>query len=249
MEKPQLKKFAKAYQVLDRTFANIQVYTEYSDEQLGMTYPICLDEIEEYHGKYVNALEKLRKEKEDADDIEINIEYELESVKTDEINYEYILQLIQAFLPKTQEKENIELSSQKMIDEINQYIRWLKKSNPNLAEIMGELWTKIQANPENYRDQYVSSLLEEMIQQTINALLDTFVQKWWVQKEELEFMVANYNPNHERQNGEAELKRTSDYTAYKEHASDPVAKLKYWKTVKNAFEDMMVQNILPLQQR
>ncbi|AOY18376.1 DEAD/DEAH box helicase [Bacillus sp. ABP14] len=249
MEKPQLKKFAKAYQALDRTFANIQVYTKYSDEQLGTTYPIRLDEIEEYHGKYVNVLEKLRKEKEDVDDIEINIEYELESVKTDEINYEYILQLIQAFLPKTQEKENVELSSQKMVDEINQYIRWLKKSNPNLAEIMEELWTNIQANPENYRDQYVSSLLEEMIQQTINALLDTFVQTWWVQKEELEFMVANYNPNHERQNGEAELKRTSDYAAYKEHASDPVAKLKYWKTVKNAFEDMMVQNILPLQKR
>lgn len=247
MEKPQLKKFAKAYQALDRTFANIQVYTKYGDEQLGTTYPIRLDEIEEYHGKYVNALEKLRKEKEDVDDIEINIEYELESVKTDEINYEYILQLIQVFLPKTQEKENVELSSQKMVDEINQYIRWLKKSNPNLAEIMGELWTNIQANPENYRDQYVSSLLEEMIQQTINAFLDTFVQTWWVQKEELEFMVANYNPNHERQNGEAELKRTSNYTAYKEHASDPVAKLKYWKTVKNAFEDMMVQNILPLQ--
>ncbi|MGR5883540.1 type I restriction endonuclease subunit R, EcoR124 family [Bacillus cereus] len=182
MEKPQLKKFAKAYQALDRTFANIQVYTKYSDEQLGTTYPIRLDEIEEYHGKYVNALEKLRKEKEDVDDIEINIEYELESVKTDEINYEYILQLIQAFLPKTQEKENVELSSQKMVDEINQYIRWLKKSNPNLAEIMGELWTNIQANPENYRDQYVSSLLEEMIQQTINAFLDTFVQTWWVQK-------------------------------------------------------------------
>lgn len=249
MEKPQLKKFAKAYQALDRTFANIQVYTKYSDEQLGTTYPIRLDEIEEYHGKYVNVLEKLRKEKEDVDDIEINIEYELESVKTDEINYEYILQLIQAFLPKTQEKENVELSSQKMVDEINQYIRWLKKSNPNLAEIMEELWTNIQANPENYRDQYVSSLLEEMIQQTINALLDTFVQTWWVQKEELEFMVANYNPNHERQNGEAELKRTSDYAAYKKHASDPVAKLKYWKTVKNAFEDMMVQNILPLQKR
>ena len=45
-------------------------------------------------------------------------------------------------------------------------------------------------------------------------------------------MVENYNPNYERQNGEAELKRTSNYNAYKEHTSDPVSKLKYWKTVK-----------------
>lgn len=249
MSKGELKKFAKAYQALDRTFANIQVYTEYSDEQLGTLYPIRFDEIEEYHGKYVNVLEKLRGEREDGEEIEINIEYELESVKTDEINYEYILQLIQAFLPKAEEENQVEFASQKMVGEIDQYIDWLKKSNPKLASIMRELWENIQANPENYRDQYVSSLLEEMIQQTIDALLDRFVQTWYVQKDELSFMVANYNPNHEKQNGEAELKRTSNYEAYKEHTNNPVTKLKYWKTVKNAFENMMVQNILPLQKR
>ncbi|PGE91772.1 type I restriction endonuclease subunit R [Bacillus toyonensis] len=249
MEKAQLQKFAKAYQALDRAFANIQVYTEYNDAQLGTTYPIQLDEIEEYHGKYVNALEKLRKEKEDVDDIDINIEYELESVKTEEINYEYILQLIQAFLPNTREKTEKKPTADKTVDEINQYIGWLKKSNPNLAGIMEELWTNIQANPEAYRDQYVSSILEEMIHRTIDALLDTFVQKWWVQKEELAFMVANYNPNLEKQNGEAELKRTSNYEAYKEHATNPVIKLKYWKTVKSAFEDMVIHDVLPLQKR
>lgn len=249
MEKAQLQKFAKAYQALDRVFANIQVYTEYNDAQLGTTYPIQLDEIEEYHGKYVNALEKLRKEKEDVDDIDINIEYELESVKTEEINYEYILQLIQAFLPNTREKNEKKPTADKTVDEINQYIGWLKKSNPNLAGIMEELWTNIQANPEAYRDQYVSSILEEMIHRTIDALLDTFVQKWWVQKDELAFMVANYNPNLEKQNGEAELKRTSNYEAYKEHATNSVIKLKYWKTVKSAFEDMMIHDVLPLQKR
>lgn len=249
MEKAQLQKFAKVYQALDRAFANIQVYTEYNDAQLGTTYPIQLDEIEEYHGKYVNTLEKLRKEKEDVEDIDINIEYELESVKTEEINYEYILQLIQAFVPNTQEEAEKKPTADKTVDEVNQYIGWLKKSNPNLAGLMEELWTKIQANPEDYRGQYVSSILEEMIQRTINALLDTFVQKWWVQKEELAFMVANYNPNLEKQNGEAELKRTSNYEAYKEHATNPVIKLKYWKTVKSAFEDMMIHDVLPLQKR
>ena len=54
--------------------------------ELGSDYPIELNEIEEYHGKYVNVLEKLRKEKTGLDEIEVNIEYELESVKTEEIN-------------------------------------------------------------------------------------------------------------------------------------------------------------------
>ncbi|MDG0933842.1 hypothetical protein, partial [Bacillus paranthracis] len=90
----------------------------------------------------------------------------------------YILQLIQAFLPNTREDTEKKPTADKTVDEINQYIGWLKKSNPNLAGIMEELWTNIQANPEAYRDQYVSSILEDMIQRTIDALLDTFVQKW-----------------------------------------------------------------------
>lgn len=34
-----------------------------------------------------------------------------------------------------------------------------------------------------------------MIQQAINTLVDGFVGTWWVNRGELAFMVANYNPN------------------------------------------------------
>lgn len=244
-----LKKFAKAYQALDKSFANIQVYTKYSDMTLGVDYPIQMDEIEEYHGKYVNVLERLRQGTGGSEEIEINIEYELESVKTEAINYEYILNLIQAFLPHTQYIEKNAQSNEKAMDEINQYLASLKKSNLKLAGLMETLWTKIQENPEAYRDQHVSSLLEQMIAQAINTLLDEFVGTWYVKKPELSFVVNNYMPNLEKQNGEAELKRTSDYEAYKEHADNPVKKLVYWKTVKQAFEEMMVEEILPLQHK
>nr|WP_232284459.1 hypothetical protein [Bacillus timonensis] len=243
----QLKKFAKAYQALDKAFANIQVYTEYSEAQLGSVYPIQLDQIEEYHGKYVNVLEKLRKEKEDKDNVDVNIEYELESVKTEEINYEYILLLIQAYLQNTHDESEKQPPAEKTVEEINQYLARLKKGNPTLAGLMETLWSNIQANPEAYRDQHVSSLLEQMIQQTINTLVDDFAKTWWVQNDELAFMVANYNPARKKQNGEAELKETSDYEGYKEHTENPVKRLIYWKSVKQAFEEMMIHDILPLQ--
>ncbi|PAL05256.1 type I restriction endonuclease subunit R [Peribacillus simplex] len=248
-ETAQLKKYAKAYQALDKAFANIQVYTEYSDAQLGSDYPIQLDHIEEYHGKYVNVLEKLRKEKEDKEDVDVNIEYELESVKTDEINYEYILLLIQAFLPNTHDEKAKQPPAEKTVEEINQYLARLKKGNPTLAGLMETLWANIQANPEAYRDQHVSSLLEQMIQQTINALVDDFAKTWWVQNDELAFMVANYNPNFQKQNGEAELKRTSNYEEYKNHTENPKKRLTYWKSVRQAFDEMMIKDILPLQKR
>lgn len=60
---------------------------------------------------------------------------------------------------------------------------------------METFWTNIQANPDAYSDQHVSSLLELMIQQAINTLVDGFVSTWWMKSGELAFMVANYNPN------------------------------------------------------
>lgn len=83
----------------------------------------------------------------------------------------------------------------------------------------------------------------------INTLVDDFAKTWWVPEEELSFMVANYNPNRDKQNGEAELKRTSDYDSYKEHKEKPARKLAYWQSVIQAFEEMIVNDVLPLQKR
>lgn len=88
-----------------------------------------------------------------------------------------------------------------------------------------------------------------MIQRTINTHVDDFARTWWVPQEELSFMVANYNPNREKQNSEAELKKTSDYDGYKEHTEKPVRKLAYWQSVIQAFEEMIVNDVLPLQKR
>lgn len=55
------------------------------------------------------------------------------------------------------------------------------------------------------------SLLEQMIQQAINTVVNEFMRIWWVQQEELAFMVANYNSKLQKQDGVAELKQTSDY--------------------------------------
>jgi len=56
--------------------------------------------------KYVNVLEEIKAQRDgegdDPDRVEIDIDYELESVKTEEINYEYVLMLIQSFVPSGQ---------------------------------------------------------------------------------------------------------------------------------------------------
>lgn len=247
-----LKKFAKAYQDFDRTFSAVQVYSDFDEGQLGNAFPIHYDEIEDYHGKYVNALEKIKTESNgDPDDpIEIDIEYELESVKTEEVNYEYIIMLIQTLVPSRQEQhELISPLNKKAAEEVNEYIHDLGKSNPRLAHLIKELWTDIQDNPESYRDQNISVLVEDKIQSSYYKQVEEFANKWCINEESLEFVVNNYNPNRKRQIGETELKNTSDYTRYKETNPEPVSKLRYWKTIRDDLEELMNDEILPLRKK
>lgn len=251
MTRPQMKQFAKAYQQLDKAFASVQVYSEYDASLLGRDFPITAEEIEIFNGKYVNVIELLRSDSQDPDveEVEIDIEYELESIKTEEINYEYILMLIQSFVPEENELFANQQQNEKAMKEVEQYLTDLAKNNEKLAELMKELWSNILRNPEEYRGQNVSILLEEMIQQTSYKLVENFSKKWHVKEDELAYLVSNYNPIKDKQSGEAELKRSSDYEGYKASAENPVKKLTYWKAVKQDLEKMMIDDILPLQKR
>lgn len=248
--KPLLKKFIKAFQRLDKTFAAIQVYSDFDSEMLGTEFPLVQKEFEEYHGKYQNALEVVVDPIGPKEDPDINIEYELESVRTDEINYEYILMLIQQFVPMgTDEYELVAREDAKISAEVDKYIDELNRNNPKLASMMETLWKNIQENPEDYRNKNVSNVLEDMIEESKHRFIHSFSEKWSVKEDELTYVVENYNPNREKQNGENELKTTANYQLYRENALEPVSKLKYWKTVRHDLKDLMQQEILPLQRR
>jgi len=247
-----LKKFAKAYQGFDKTFSAVQVYSDFEESQLGSVFPIYYDEIEEYHGKYVNALEQIKIEvKGDPDDpIEIDIEYELESVKTEEVNYEYIIMLIQTLVPSgNQQPELIPHYNEKTVEEIEKYIHSLEKSNKKLASLIKELLNDLKENRESYRDKDVSVLIEDEIKTENYQQVENFANKWCVNEESLGFVVNNYNPKRKRQVGETELKNTSDYDRYKEETAEPVSKLRYWKTIREGLDELMQDEILPLRNR
>lgn len=250
---PLLKKFAKAFQGFDKSFSSIQVYSEFDEEQLGTIFPIQIPEIENYQGKYQNALEVIKGEGPDPidpDEVEIDIEYELESIKTEEVNYEYILMLIQSFVPTGKaEDELLPNQDKKAVAEVNKYIDDLAKSNPKLAHLVKGLWEDIQYHPEEYRNQNISILLENMIQTTNYELTKDFSEKWCINEETLDYVVTNYKPNRKRQNGESELKNTSDYDKYRETYDNPVSKLKYWKTVRQDLDELMINEILPLRNK
>lgn len=247
---PKMKKFAKAFQKFDKAYSAVQVYSDFEPEQMGREFPIDVSDIEHFHGKYVNVLEKIKPDPVIEPDFEVDISYELESIKTEEINYEYILMLIQAFVPSgDDEYELVAREDAKATAEVNRYIDDLARSNGKLATFMRRLWDNIRDNPEDFRDQNVSQVLELMILDAQNDVIRDFSQKWYVNEDELSYVVNNYNPNRDKQSGENELKQSADYTTYKLVVDNPVPKLKYWKTLRSDLENVIEKEILPLQRR
>ncbi len=248
-DKAKMELFAKAFQTVDRTFSAIQVYTDYDydviSEQLGFT----MEKLEEYKGKYSNVLEKLkeidvRDPVSPVESIDFDIEYQLEAIKTEEINYQYILLLIQSYVPDVNDDYQLMYSEES--SEITKYIVALSKRNSKLADLIGSLWENIRKDPENYRGQQVSNVLEEMIQESKNKMIKDFSKKWHVKEEPLSFLVENYNPKKKEQYGESDLKKSSNYDEYKKNEKDPVKKLAYWRTVKHAYRDLIEEDIKPL---
>ena len=245
----QLKKFARSFQQVDKYYASSQVYTEFSEEQMGSLFPITEKEFEEYTGKYNNVLEKMKEfSDKPGGKIDIDIFYELESVKTENINYDYILMLIQRYVPVgDDEYELIGRQDDKSAKEIDKYLDELSQSNQKLSALIKTLWEDIRQNPEHYRDKDISILLNRLIQDKKLNETSQLAEKWSVNEGDLRYVVNNYNPKKEKQVGEQELRDSSNYEQYKESNDNPVSKLRYWKSFKKELVQVMEEELLPLE--
>ena len=240
-----LKKLAKSYQQLDKYLASIQVYAEYDKDMLYQETGLSDESLEDYLGLYQNILAelKLRKDGEEEDE-PLDILYELESVHVDEINYSYILSLIQTFIPP-EDADSRELSP-KDIQAVDDYIASLSKTNPGLAQIIADLWQEIQTDPDNYRSQSVSYILEQMIQSVIARHVQAFAKKWYVGADELRYLIDNYRKGAKKQAGESQLNHSQRYQDYKTEVSDALNPLRYKKEIKEAYTRLIEEVIEPL---
>ena len=244
----ELKRFAKAFQEFDKLFSSIQVYADYDEESILEEIGLSLEEIENFVGQYQNVIEELRRRRDENPEYEetlFDIEYELESIHTDEINYHYILSLIQTLI---ENKEH--LIGRKERDLVDNYIEDLNKSNPKLSGMISQLWQDVQTDTEQYQGQSVAHKLDEMIEKTTQQKIHETADYWKIGHDELQFVVDNFRIGREKQNGEKAVTDSQDYAAYKEaHGDHALPKLKYKKALKEDYMSMIAEEILPLRGR
>lgn len=251
-----LRRYAKAFQNVDKAFSAIRVYSDFDESMLGTEFSLTFDKWEEYRGKYENVIDELKKRREGGgtlvDNIEFDVSYELETTHTEEINYEYIISLIQSYVPSTSsEGQEVLFNSvgKKAEAEVNGFIEELFKSNPKIATMLNEIWQGILSNPNKYKDVNISELLEDKSREARDYAYQTFARKWGVKEHIVSYMGDTYNPRNETQPGESELVKTADYTKYKEITEDPVSRLKYKRAITTDLKQMIEADILPLRRK
>ena len=142
----------KEYQDFDKTLGAGKTYSEFNDDDLEDKYGLDDMFIEDLRATYEVVKEKV-KEDTDSNDSNYNDDiydpdYELENADHQEINYAYIVQLIQAYIPSDDEDDSKRTEAEEK--EIDDYIENLGKNNKALAQIRSNLWNHLKMEREKF---------------------------------------------------------------------------------------------------
>jgi type I restriction enzyme R subunit len=237
-----MKRFAKAFQTFDRVYASIKAFTKWSERGLDY-YGMTEKEYEDYLAGYRNVLEQLPHESNSDDSEEVDFEYILKAYDVAQIDYEYIVALIQEYISGGGNMDLFRM--QKMAEEIESYINKLNSSNPKLGGMMQSLWDQVVKEPQNFKDKRVATVLEEMRSAAIEKCVDELCSKYFLDKSAVMYAVEHYHSDAAIPNLNT-IKETGDYKAFFQ-TNPTVKKLRYRKQIEDALRTALVEEIGPLQ--
>ena len=253
----ELKLFVKLYQTFDRAFNAIKTYEEWDEENTVLNqgedneviinivgYELSKTDFDNYIGKYNNAISELkrRRAEENIETVDIDISYELETVSQDEVNYDYLISLMQKYV--AQDDDSI-------VEQINdpaieQYIQGICERNPKLGQIIKGVWDEIKTYPLSFKGKQVVVVINERIEDIIMKKINVFCEEWCVEKTDMIYYSKFYNPS-----AKLEIRNMNKFCyfdAYREK-NPKISKLRYHKTVRELAEQIITEEILPLRNR
>ena len=248
LSKKEKEIFVKLFQEFDKLFAQLRSFTGYDDSMLEK-YGITEEEYIDYAGHYLNVKEELKQETEDtSDDTDImpaDMDYELMAYSNIKIDYEYIINLIQNIVtPNDNSDELTPEQRRKQIDEVKQYVEELRRDNPKVADIMSNLIYEIELDEKKYKGKSILNIVENMKKECIDKVISDFCYTWYASKEDVMYAAMHYR-NGEIPN-ESAIKKTIDYTTYKEVQERALPKFKFYGQMIAALKKVLEEEIKPL---
>ena len=238
--KKEQKEFIKAFQKYDQALAAIKTYDELDkQDKLSPAAQVNVDDIppeieSTLEGTYQNIIDKLKAENKNDDDpvdLDLDEDYELESIHIKEVDERYIMSLIQDYISTANHQSQQVSASQKSRDQsetsqVGNYIDQYAKTNKLRANHIRSIWQDVQHNPHKYSDQKVEDVLENSIKQENKKILSQLADDFSLDYDNLNYVVNNYKPDEVNPKGMGDLVSKKYFDKYKK--AHPDSKLKNW---------------------
>lgn len=235
--KKDQKEFIKAFQKYDQALAAIKTYDELDkQDELPVSEQININDISPevestLEGVYQNVSDALKadsKSEEDPVDLDIDKDYELESIHIKEVDERYIMSLIQDYISTANQQVSASQKSEdqnettQVVDYIDQYA----KTNESRANQIRSIWQDVQDNPQKYMDQKVEDVLANSIKQKNEKILSELADDFGLDYDNLNYVVNNFKPDEANPKGMGDLVSKRYFDRYKENHPD--SKWKNW---------------------
>ena len=235
----KIKLFVRAFQKVDRLLSSAQVYDEFEDEEERNSLGITVQKLQSMAGLYQNAREKIKKEGgDDPNPLMLDLDYELEAVKSFEVNYNYLMNLIQTFVPNEKSTEKTEIDP-KADARVKKFIELYKRSNPAIGEIIENFWDDLKQEPNNFAGKDVLVIMYSRVREIQDVALQMFSEEWAVPIEELNAVRDSWN-------GGEVPELNGNYDEYSGRHDE--SKLRYKHNLRKAAKKLFINTLAPLQQ-
>lgn len=235
--------FIKRFQKFDNAYTNIKFYDEYEKNNIEDYLRIIPDELNEYMSKYQNVIEEVKKDIEEKETSDFDINYELCTLRKEEISYDYIIKLIQSIIP--QEKDSNINISESLNDEIQTYIDSIVERNPKFAEVMQDFWNDIKNNLDNYANCNIISELNKKIDNIENKYFSNICEEYKLDLDDVKYRTSQYPIDGE---GVIDCLETN-FESYQNSGGEIATKWKYRKEAKAKLLELIQQEIMPLRNK
>ena len=235
----KIKLFVRAFQKVDRLLSSAQVYDEFEDEEERNSLGITVQKLQSMAGLYQNAREKIKKEGgDDPNPLMLDLDYELEAVKSFEVNYNYLMNLIQTFVPNEKTTEKTEIDP-KADARVKKFIELYKRSNSAIGEIIENFWDDLKQEPNNFAGKDVLVIMYSRVREIQDVALQMFSEEWAVPIEELNAVRDSWN-------GGEVPELNGNYDEYSGRHDE--SKLRYKHNLRKAAKKLFINTLAPLQQ-
>lgn len=250
------RSFIRIFQKFDAAFNQLKSHTKFLEKNLATDYSLTEDEYDSYVAHYKNCVDELKNDETSTgdpdnlddfpDDPPTDFDYELLSYGKEQIDYEYIVRLMQDFV-SDEDLRNDPEKYERQKEDITKYIQTMQNNNPRLGSIMMELWQRALSAPQEYKGQNLMVLLENTKKNSLNTIIHNICAKWQLDEDTVTYSANQYHSGSVEIPAISKIKDTADYAKYCEiHGAESLKRYKYQKAFVTELENIFNEEILPL---